>query len=79
MAKSYGHQLVEQFVEGDLPLVALYTWADQWGRTGFDPNQGDDLYLSALLQGFKANHTEAQSVFRELAAALGIHKAGDGI
>ena len=77
--KSYGTQLVEQFVEGDLPLVALYNWADQWGRydrDGFDPANGTDLYLSALLQGFKANNKPQHEVFSELAAAIDV---GGGI
>ena len=77
--KSYGTQLVEQFVDGDLPLIALYNWADQWGRKGFDPEDKEDVYLSALLQGFKANDRPRHEVMRELAAALGINKADYGI
>ena len=68
--KGYGVQMVEQFLEGSLPLLGLFAWAESFGRTKYDPRDTETLYIAAFLLNLRSHDAEPEAVRRELVTLL---------
>ena len=75
--KSYGVQMVEQFLEGSLPLLGLFGWADAFGKSKYDPRETESLYIAAFLLNLRSNNVSPDDVQRELTAL--VEPTGGGI
>lgn len=64
MRSSYGKQKVAEFLDGEIPLSALYTWADAFGVSpgSFDPRDTESLSIALVLLGCKSRLTPEREV-----------------